>query len=173
MTKPYLRKFQKSDVKLYRDWMNDPIVLGAFVQPDDRPLSEMEESFESNGWQGPDEWFFMYVGDDDTRLGYAHWWKCDRYESHIEFGRVLVPPYRGTGIGSRFLETIVDKIFTCTDSYRIQAITACENKAVLKQWKNVGIKEEGTLREFMTIGDQRLDCKLGSILRNEWRRLNG
>ena len=170
MTEAFLRTFEKSDVRVYRDWMNNPEVLGSYVQPDTRPLVEMEKEFESTGWQGPEEWFFMYVKEDGTRLGYAHWWHCDRYENHIEFGRILVPPFRGKGLGTVFLKTIVDKIFSSTDSNRVQAITASSNAPVLKQWASVNIQEEGTLRQFMTVGNQLYDCKLGSILRDEWRK---
>lgn len=164
-----LRPFTRNEVELYHDWLADQSVLGPFVETEHTSLEELLERFDLTGWDNPQETYRIYESMSGDKLGYAHWWKCDKYEPHIEFGRVLLPPYRGKGLGTGFLLDILETIFAGCDTDRIQAITAVDNQVVLHQWQQVGIQVEGTLRQFMTLRGAHVDCKIGSILRDEWQ----
>ena len=166
-----LRPFRREDVELYFTWMNDKNVLGDFVEREHDSLDTLLARFDETQFFGPEEWFYIWEGEDGSPMGFAHWWKCDKFEEHLEFGRILVPPYRGKGLGTEFLRQIVEKIFSTTSTNRVQAITACGNDVVLRQWARVGIQKEGVLRSFMTVKDTVVDCCIGSILREEWNGL--
>jgi RimJ/RimL family protein N-acetyltransferase len=164
-----LRKFEREDLSDLLRWTTDLDQLGPYVQAEDHKLIDWQERFDQTNLLGPEEWFYLYESDEGVKLGYAHFWKCDRYEDHLEFGRVLDKEYRNKGLGLAFLKKILDLIFESQSCFRVQAITAADNKIVQKQWQQAGIRNEGILRSFMTVRELRLDCAIGSILRHEWQ----
>lgn len=166
-----LRKFERQDLPDLLRWTSDIEQLGAYVQAEDHNLSDWQERFDKTSLLGPEEWFYLYERADGAKLGYAHFWRCDRYEDHLEFGRVLDKEYRNKGLGLDFLRQIIDLIFESQNCFRVQAITAADNEIVQKQWRQAGITSEGRLRSFMTVRERKLDCAIGSILRSEWQEM--
>lgn len=166
--RPRLRAFTRADVVLYHGWMTDPAVLGDHVEAETRSLDELLAEYEVTGFAGPEEWHYLYETAEGEPMGYAHWWRCDRFEPHLEFGRVLLPIFRDRGLGLPFLLDIIDKVYATRDNHRLQAITACGNERVVKQWEQAGIQREGRLRSFMRLKDEMVDCYIGSILREDW-----
>jgi RimJ/RimL family protein N-acetyltransferase len=165
-----LRPIRPEDVELVFDWVNSPTVLGEFVSVDEFS-KEMLVNFAHNNGKLGDDFFWVLVDAEVNRIGYAHAWPCDRYEDHMEFGRVLLPEYRGKGLGVSFLYKILEKIFSNTNADRVQAITASHNTAVLKNWQKSGIVVEGEMRDFMTLHDQKVNAFLGSMLRSEFQKV--
>jgi RimJ/RimL family protein N-acetyltransferase len=165
-----LRPFTRDEVKLYLQWITDLNVVGDYVEIEEHTLADLLSEYDRTKWLGGDATYMIYENSNKEILGYAHWWKCDRYESHLEFGRVLLPEYRGHGLGTTFLREIIDTVFRTRDTLRLQSIAVVDHRVVLDQWSKVGIKIEGRLREFMTLRGMYVDCYIGSILRKEWKK---
>jgi RimJ/RimL family protein N-acetyltransferase len=64
---------------------------------------------------------------------------------------------------------MVDYLFLCNDSMRIQAHTDTRNVASQRVLEKAGFKKEGTLRKNLFTRGQWTDTLLYSILREEWK----
>lgn len=166
-----LRPFERKEVALYSEWMHTPEVLGPFVEPEHKTLAELEEDFDQEGWQSNRMRFWILTDDNGVVMGFAHCWEFDPYETHVEFGRILLPQFRGKGLGAPFLSLVLDHVFAETSAHRAQSVTSCDNIAVQRNWQALGIETEARLREFMTLNGRYVDCFLCSVLRREW--ING
>jgi RimJ/RimL family protein N-acetyltransferase len=170
----YLRAFKKEEVHLYKEWVSSREIMGPYVNLEKLSLRSLFDEFGKGQWQNNEisRWLFCHKRDEGIEevLGFGHAWRFDRYEKHMEFGRVLLPAFRGKGIGSYLLWSLLNRIFDhFPETDRLQAITACSNRACLRTWEKLGVQTEGRLRHFMTLEEQHVDCYLGSILRNEWK----
>ncbi|MBX9689289.1 MAG: GNAT family N-acetyltransferase [Candidatus Obscuribacterales bacterium] len=164
-----LRPFQRDELKYYDLWMASAEVCGPYVELEKHTLEELQADFDIDKWQSNRLRRWLLFNElDGALMGFAHAWEFEKYESHQEFGRILLPEYRGKGLGLPMLRLILDTIFDETKVDRLQTMTACDNEAVLKCWKNAGIRIEGRLREYMTLRGRYVDVFLGGILRKEW-----
>lgn len=164
-----LRAFRREELIFYKNWMSSAEVCGPYVELENHTLEELQKDFDIDQWQSNRLRRWLVVDENDTLMGFAHAWAFEKYETHQEFGRILLPQFRGQGLGIPMLRVILDTIFRETTVDRLQTMTACENEAVLKCWKAVGIAVEGRLREYMTLKGKYVDVYLGGILRREWK----
>lgn len=163
-----LRPFTRNEVNLYSDWMRDPAVLGPYVEAEHKSLDELLDDFDIDGWRSTRMRRWILVDEHENPMGFAHCWEFDPYETHVEFGRVLLPQFRGKGLGASFLCLVLDHVFAETRCHRAQSVTSCENIAVQKNWQAAGIETEARLREYMTLNGTYVDCYLCCVLRREW-----
>ncbi len=164
-----LRPFSRHELHYYLSWMSSEEVCGPYVQLENHSIEDLQADYDIDSWQSNRLRRWLVVDKEDgTPMGFAHAWEFEKYETHQEFGRILLPQYRGRGLGVPMLRLILDTIFSQTEVSRLQTMTACENEAVLKCWKKVGIVVEGRLREYMKLRDRYVDVYLGGILRHEW-----
>lgn len=164
-----LRPFKREELKFYDEWMSSPEVCGPYVETEKHTIEELQEDFDKDNWQSNRLRRWLVVDQNDQLMGFAHAWEFEKYETHQEFGRILLPQFRGRGLGIPMLRVILDTVWRETDVTRLQTMTACENEAVLKCWKAVGVQVEGRLREYMTLRGTLVDVFLGGILRHEWK----
>jgi RimJ/RimL family protein N-acetyltransferase len=120
-----------------------------------------------------------YLGADDSRLmvevvggaaaGFVAWsaGSVNTLTKHWEIGIVLLPEWRGRGIGWQAQAMLCDYLFEHTPVQRIQAGTQPENIAERKALEKAGFQLEGVLRaaEFRA-GGWRDGC-LYSRLRDD------
>ena len=168
-----LEPFQKKHLQLYYDWMRDPHVLGPYVAPDKRSLDELIRDFEVDQWTTDRARAWLLKGENEEIMGYADAWLFDRFESHIEFGRILLPEFRRKGFGKAFLHLVIDKVFDETSAHRVQSITSSSNIAIKKNWAALNFEPEAKLKEYMKLEEGYVDCFLFSVLRPEWRKMHG
>lgn len=171
----YLRPFLKKEVRLYKNWIEDPLVVGPHLSVENISLETLLKDFQKNRWQNNEISRWLLCRKDregyEKLLGFGHAWQFDRYETHMEFGRIILPPYRSKGIGTPLLKLLIDQVFRqFPETLRLQAITGCSNIACLRTWEKARIQIEGKLRKFMTLKEEQVDCYIGSILRKEWKR---
>lgn len=163
-----LRPFKRDEVSLYNSWMHDREVLGPYVEAEHKTLEELLKDFDIDEWRTTRMRRWILLGSDGTAMGFAHCWEFDPYETHVEFGRILLPQFRGKGLGPPFLSLVLDHVFAETQCHRAQSVTSCQNMRVQRNWEAVGIATEAKLREYMTLNGQYVDCFLCSVLRREW-----
>lgn len=163
-----LRPFERSEVALYSEWMHNPDVLGPYVDPEHQTLAELEADFDIDGWRTNRMRRWILTDQEGAIMGFAHCWEFDPYETHVEFGRVLLPRFRGKRLGAPFLSLVIDRVFEETGADRAQSVTSCENIAVQRNWQSCGLAIEARLREYMTLHGRYVDCFLCGVLRREW-----
>jgi len=163
-----LRPFEREDVPLYYDWNRDSEVLGAYVEPDHRTLDELLADFDIDGWRTNRMRCWIILGQDETVMGYGHAWEFDPFETHVEFGRILLPAFRGKGFGPDLLHMLIDQVFKDTNAHRAQSVTSCQNMPVQKNWGRLGLQPEARLRDYMRLNQKYVDCFLFCVLRPEW-----
>lgn len=167
--KMHLRPFKREELHFYDEWMSSAEVCGPYVELEKHTLAELEEDYDKDNWQSNRLRRWLVVDQNDTLMGFAHAWEFEKYETHQEFGRILLPQFRGQGLGVEMLRVILNTVFRETTVSRLQTMTACQNEAVLACWKKVGVQIEGRLREYMTLRGNLVDVYLGGILRREWQ----
>jgi RimJ/RimL family protein N-acetyltransferase len=163
-----LRAFTRNQVELYSQWMRDPQVLGSYVESEHGSLEEILADFDKDGWQTNRMRRWILLGTDGTVMGFAHCWEFDPFETHVEFGRILLPQFRGKGLGAPFLGLVLDHVFAETQAHRAQSVTSTENVAVQRNWEKLGLSIEARLREYMMLNGRYVDCFLCAVLRKEW-----
>lgn len=171
-SKIILRPFQAHEVKLYHHWMTNPEITGPYVRGETSALLELQKEFQETGWRTPS--LSRWICEDLKKniVGVAQAWKFDLYEDHMEVGRVLLPEFRGHGLGTALMRELFNHVFTNYQCGRAQAMTPCDNAATIRTWEKCGMTVEGRLRNFITVGDKKLDCFIASILRSDWESQN-
>ncbi|HEV7628991.1 MAG TPA: GNAT family protein [Streptomyces sp.] len=109
------------------------------------------------------------VGRDAAAAGFVTWSE-GRYSGvagFFEIGIVLVPEFRGRGIGWRAQAMIADYLFEHTPAQRIQAGTQPENIAEQKSLLKAGFRLEGVVRAAEFRAGRWRDCLLYSRLRTD------
>jgi RimJ/RimL family protein N-acetyltransferase len=163
-----MRPFTRDEVALYSQWMRLPEVLGPYVESEHKTLEELQQDFDIDGWRSNRMRRWLLVDQHDQPMGFGHCWEFDPFETHVEFGRILLPQYRGKKLGPRFLKLLLDHVFDETRAHRAQSVTSCDNIAVQRNWHALGLTVEARLREYMMLNGRYVDCFLCSVLRREW-----
>ncbi len=164
-----LRPFERNEVHLYHEWMNDSEVLGLYVEPDHHSLHELLGDFDSDQWQSNRLRRWLVISQENGEImGFGHCWEFDPYETHVEFGRILLPQFRRQGLGAPLLHAVIDQVFVDTKAHRAQSVTCCDNQTVQKNWHALGLQAEARLRDYMRLHGRYVDCFLLAVLRPEW-----
>ncbi|NQU68037.1 MAG: GNAT family N-acetyltransferase [Candidatus Marinimicrobia bacterium] len=85
-----------------------------------------------------------------------------------EMGYVLHKDYWGKGIMTEAVSVLLKYGFETLQWHRIQAIARVENIPSQRVMKNVGMQEEGLLRDYLFIKGHYFDYKLFSILKKDF-----
>lgn len=128
--------------------------------------------FAVDGYLGSEDGSLMVVmedEDDESAAGFVTW-RAGAYGgagTHWEIGIVLLPEWRGLGIGARAQSMLCDYLFAHTPVQRIQAVTHAENVAEQKSLKKAGFALEGVLRACEFRAGRWRDGHLYSRLRDD------
>jgi RimJ/RimL family protein N-acetyltransferase len=95
-------------------------------------------------------------GDEDLKL-------------HLKRIAVREP---GRGAGAFLLRGVVDRIFTETETNRIDLDVFLDNERARRAYEKAGFREEGVLRDWHRNGDGSFTTvRLMSVLRRDWEAL--
>lgn len=82
---------------------------------------------------------------------------------------LFAPADRGQGIGRRAVELMTDRLFSDSETARVQGSTWVENNAMRRVFERLGFTFEGVMRSFMPRRDGgRDDYALYGVTREEW-----
>jgi RimJ/RimL family protein N-acetyltransferase len=102
-----------------------------------------------------------YAGDVD--------WRAAGETGNFEIGIVLLPEYRGRGIGTEAQRQLVDYLFATTPVHRLQAGTEVDNIAEQRALERVGFRREGVARGLYFRDGKWPDGVLYGLLRDDPR----
>ena len=158
-----LRIWEKEDLKLITEWVNDPDFFGESMQLMQVSGAEEEKYYDN---LPPETKFFFIEKKDGSKVG-AIW----HYEEGrlLEIGYAMVPSERGKGYCSEAARIIVDYLFLSKEIVRIQVHTNVRNVASQRVLEKAGFKNEGVVRKSSFVRGEWRDRYLFSILREEWK----
>ncbi|MGW5670386.1 GNAT family N-acetyltransferase [Micromonospora sp. NPDC003776] len=98
-------------------------------------------------------------------------WDADH--ETCNFRTLIGPAGRGRGLGTEAVRLIVGYGFEQLGLHRIALEVFAFNPRARRVYEKVGFVAEGTLREVLRDGDDRVDATVMSILAPEWARHRG
>ncbi|MGW0522881.1 GNAT family N-acetyltransferase [Crossiella sp. NPDC003009] len=166
MPVPALRPVTEPDLALFRRFATEPWLVGldwnGFSDP-----GAATRRFPVDGYLGEDGGRLI-VEVDDTATGFVAWdTRSHGRGRYWEIGIVLLPEWRGQGIGWRAQAMLCDYLFLHTPAERIQAGTHPENHAEQRSLVKAGFQHEGVLRAVEWRAGQWRDGYLYSRLRSD------
>jgi RimJ/RimL family protein N-acetyltransferase len=143
-----LRPVAGQDIPLLERFCAEPELMGLDWQGfHDR--GSVRRRFEKDGFLGEDDGRFMVVADGHA-AGFVTWREITYYGRHDHscwnIGIVLLPEWRGRGVGGRAQRQLSDYLFEFTPAARIEAGTLPQNVAEQRALERAGFTREGTLR---------------------------
>jgi [ribosomal protein S5]-alanine N-acetyltransferase len=167
MTAVSLRPVTEADLPMLRRFAVEPGLIGndwaGF-----RDAQAQDRRYALDGYLGTDNGRLM-VDTGGRATGFVTWSE-GRYgsaASYWEIGIVLLPEWRGQGLGWRAQALLCDYLFQHTAAQRIQAGTQPENIAEQKSLVKAGFQLEGTIRAAEFRAGQWRDGVLYSRLRTD------
>jgi ribosomal-protein-alanine N-acetyltransferase len=167
MTAPVLRPVTEEDLPMLRRFAVEPGLIGndwfGF-----RDARAQDRRLALDGYLGTDNGRLIVVSEDQA-AGFVTWAE-GRYggaASYWEIGIVLLPQWRGRGLGWRAQALLCDYLFLHTPAQRIQAGTQPENIAEQRSLVRAGFQLEGTVRAAEFRAGQWRDGLLYGRLRTD------
>ncbi|MEV4706574.1 GNAT family protein [Actinoplanes sp. NPDC049316] len=162
-----MRPVEEGDLPLFRQMAVDRDLVG----DDWHGFSDArapERRFAADGYLGVDGGRLM-VDADGATAGLVAWGAKESNPNgrHWEIGILLLPEFRGRGIGWRAQAMLCDYLFDHTPVHRIQAGTQPENIAEQKSLVKAGFQLEGVIRAAEFRVGQWRDVLLFSRLRTD------
>lgn len=161
-----LDTLQYHNLEKYRGWRNDYRVWKWCRQND---LISEDDQGEWFSKQREDKKIRMYeiLNDAGEAIGVCGLTDIDLINRRAEFSLYLAPDWQGAGYGTRALRTLLSHGFNNLGLNLIWGETFEENPA-LEIFKKLGMKIDGTRREFYFREGRFIDAHLVSITAEEW-----
>ena len=168
----FLRPYCIQDAPSALGWMNDPETtrfLGyGFSRP--RTLEEVTEMLEMRiDGDLSGESFVIADAETGDYMGQCDLLLPDEKAKKAELAIVLLPQYRGKGIGRQALELLLAFGFAHYD--RLYLKCAAPNLPARKLYEKAGFVKEGILRRDMMIGGELTDTVIYGMLKEEYEAL--
>ncbi len=163
-----LRPVADDDLTLLERFCVEPELMGLDWQGF-RDRGTIRRRFGEDGFLGENDGQLMVTADGHP-AGFVAWRKVSygRPEHACwNIGIILLPEWRGRGVGSRAQRQLADYLFTFTPMVRIEAGTLPENVAEQRALERAGFTREGTLRRIGFIGGAWCDGVLYSRVRTD------
>jgi ribosomal-protein-alanine N-acetyltransferase len=140
-----LRPVVEGDLAMFRRFVTEPGLAGAAWTGYGDPNGPARR-FAGDGYLGADDGRLM-VEADETAAGFVSWTATGAgLSQYWNIGIVLLPEWRGRGVGWRAQTLLCDYLFANSPAPRIEARTQPENIAEQKSLEKVGFLSEGILR---------------------------
>ncbi|MGI5212143.1 GNAT family N-acetyltransferase [Plantactinospora sp. CA-290183] len=161
-----LRPVVEDDLAMFRRFLTEPGLIG-LDWAGFRDAQAPARRFAADGYLGTEDGRLI-VEVDEERAGLVSWHATGPGVAKFwEIGIVLLPEWRGRGIGWRAQAMLCDYLFTHTPAERVQAGTHPENIAEQRSLEKAGFRLEGVLRSVEFRAGQWRDGWLYSRLRHD------
>jgi RimJ/RimL family protein N-acetyltransferase len=165
-----LRPVTENDVPMFQRFTVEPWLIG-LDWSGFRDAQAPPRRFAQDGYLGPDDGRLMVeVEDDEPAVAGLVSYLSGRYGGlapYWEIGIVLLPQWRGRGVGWRAQAMLCDYLFSHTPAQRIQAGTHPENLAEQRSLVKAGFQLEGVVRAAEFRAGRWRDAYLYSRLRDD------
>lgn len=163
-----LRRLELLDIYILRQWRNNPKIWKWCRQYDLISEVDQERWFEK---QASDPSISMYgVCDQHGHLiGVCGFTSIDLINRRAEFSLYIAPDKHGNGYGKKALLALFSHGFM---NFGLNCIwgETFENNPAINLFESIGMKQEGTRRDFYYRDGHFIGAHLYSLLRPEWDR---
>ena len=164
-----LREYSLSDAPSVLRWMNDPETtrfLGyGFART--RTLSEVTQMLQMRmDGDLTGESFVIADADTGAYVGQCDLLLPDEKAKKAEIAIVILPEYRGKGVGAQALKLLMEFGFRHYD--RLFLKCAANNLPAGRLYEKAGFTREGVLRRDLKIGDEVVDTVIYGMLKEEY-----
>ena len=172
--KVYLRPIELEDIdRGWLDWCNDPLIrdnlYGANYYGRDDLIKYHEQSKLPHAAM-----FAVCVSDNDQYVGNARLGKIDWVNRHCTYGRLMGDAnYRDKGFGTEALILLLKYGFLKLGMNRIWTTVWIGNEASLTSNNNVGMRQEGVIKETLFKNGQFHDAVMLAMTRSNFDELHG
>jgi RimJ/RimL family protein N-acetyltransferase len=166
----HLRPLAEADVDVLDRMENDPLAVGEHMWSGFRDPKLRRRRWEQDGWIGAGSSMLAIASTDGGLLGAVVWWPHDVVGPPggcFELGCMVLPDFRGQGVGALAQRALADYLFETTLANRIQALTGVDNKAERRSLERAGFQLEGILRGCGFLGGRWGDGVLYARLRDD------
>jgi ribosomal-protein-alanine N-acetyltransferase len=164
-----LRPVTEDDLAMFRRLLTEPFLIG-LDWAGFRDAQEPARRFARDGYLGADDGrLIVEIPADDLVAGLVSY-QAGLYSGmakYWEIGIVLLPEWRGRGIGWRAQAMLCEYLFSHSPAQRIQATTHAENVAEQRSLVKAGFQVEGRIRAGEFRAGQWRDGYLYSRLRDD------
>ena len=170
--KVYLRPLEKEDLRLLRQWANDPETRALTGEVTPMSQAAADEFYEKVQKDSDRVWFAVVVQEDDRVIGEAgllrmfHPWRAT--DLTIIIGD---PTARGQGYGSEAIFLLLNYAFGYLNFHRVSIGVVGFNQQAIRFYKRAGFKQEGILRDGYYYNHQYSDFVMMSLLEDEFRQV--
>lgn len=164
-----LRPVAEDDLAMFRRLATEPHAIG-LDWAGFRDAQAPARRFATDGYLGQEDGRLMVEAEEDRAATGFVSYRAGLYAGmakYWEIGIVLLPEWRGRGIGWRAQAMLCDYLFSHSPAQRIQAGTHAENVAEQKSLVKAGFQFEGVIRSCEFRAGQWRDGYLYSRLRDD------
>lgn len=134
----------------------------------DQAVDLLEHFARSRDRREEARWAIRIAGEPPL-IGTASLCDLDRVENRADFGVVLGRPWWKMGYASEAMRCVLTWAFDVLKVNRVESLIFAANTASRAMVTQVGMKQEGILREHGYVRGQYLDDVIYSVLLSEWR----
>lgn len=165
-----LRKACFSDLESFAEWESKPDVPEFLYETDERTYEEEVTNFVLFSRDKTKELYTILLKPDMKPIGRLSLVDINHDLDSCNIARLYIadPELRGKGYGGEAMRLIVEYAFIQLHMERVTAYHIGEGDAVGELAKDIGFKEEGTLRHAGKIEGRYIDLHLLSLLRAEY-----
>ncbi len=121
-------------------------------------------------WENKEAYSFVIVDSSGRILGCCGLHHMDLRNGTAELGYWVRSSAARQGVATTAVQELQAWAFSQTDLHRLEILTAVTNTASQRVAEKSGAVREAVLRQRILLHDQRCDCMLFSLLREESRR---
>ena len=142
-----------------------PEVYGMFFNP---LIEEIKQSISENKWSSSP--VFIVRNDNGDFMGMIGLTVTPFLDGNFEIGYQLPESSWKKGIATKLSEFALEIAFDTLEAYRVGADCYAGNIGSIKVLEKVGLKKEGSLKNYYTIEDGFDDKLLFGITRDEYKK---
>lgn len=165
-----LRAFGDQDVPVIQEAATDPLIPLITTVPTE-PTAEAAHAFlerqHTRLTEGTGYSFAIADLNTDQALGHLGVWLRELHQGRAEIGYWVSPRHRGHGIAWRALHAASQWSLQLPGVFRLQLHIEPDNTSSWRVAERAGYQREGLLRGWQTVGDQRRDMYVYSLLASD------
>lgn len=165
-----LRPVEERDLELLQRFDTEPALSEPFEWAGFRDPQERRRRWEKDGYLGGSNSYLVVSTPDGTFAGFVCWWPVSAEDPRIscfEIGILMLPDYRGMGLGAAGQRLLAEYLFCTSPVRRLQATTDTENVPEQRALERAGFVREGVMRDVAFVGGRWRDGVLFSRLRDD------
>ncbi|AOM84053.1 GNAT family N-acetyltransferase [Salisediminibacterium beveridgei] len=169
-----LKRFHQNDIPQLLSWIDSAAFCMQWGGPSFQwPLTkeQLQTYIKENDGEEPERLIFKAVdGETGETVGHISLGKLDRGNKTGRIGKVLVgnPDHRGKGIAGQMVTAICRIGFEELSLERISLGVFDFNAAAVRAYERVGFRQEGLMRSFRQVGQERWNLIEMAMLKEDW-----